>query len=109
MNKDAFGQKGDFITSPEISQMFGEVRTTTHTHTHAHTPTRTRARARHTHTLFLGEVLRGRQQALGVWCSDLWEKLGRPAMWNLVELGPGRGSLMHDMLRVRRFSFLFFS
>lgn len=62
MNKDAFGQKGDFITSPEISQMFGE--------------------------------------ALGVWCSDLWEKLGRPAMWNLVELGPGRGSLMHDMLRV---------
>jgi SAM-dependent MidA family methyltransferase len=29
MKKDVFGSSGDFTTSPEISQMFGEVRAQT--------------------------------------------------------------------------------
>ena len=58
---DMFGRAGDFTTSPEISQMFGEV--------------------------------------LGTLCVDNWIKLGRPKSFNLVEMGPGRGSLMCDILR----------
>ncbi len=52
---------GDFITAPEISQMFGEL--------------------------------------LGAWVADLWDRMGRPTPFCLAELGPGRGTLMADMLR----------
>ena len=52
----------DFITAPEISQMFGEV--------------------------------------LGAWAIAQWHAMGAPPHWHLVELGPGRGTLMADMLRV---------
>lgn len=64
MTRDPFGHHGDFITAPEISQMFGEL--------------------------------------IGVWCADTWIKMGRPSPCALVELGPGRGTLMVDALRAIR-------
>jgi len=64
MGKDPFGRTGDFITAPEISQMFGEL--------------------------------------IGLWCAEVWRLMGGPAPFNLVELGPGRGTLMQDALRAAR-------
>lgn len=61
MKQDPFGEGGDFITSPEITQMFGEM--------------------------------------LGLWTCVVWQGLGSPDPVNLVELGPGRGTLMADALR----------
>jgi NADH dehydrogenase [ubiquinone] 1 alpha subcomplex assembly factor 7 len=58
---DPFGGKGDFITAPEISQMFGEL--------------------------------------LGAWCAQVWSDQGKPKNTHLIELGPGRGTLMADALR----------
>jgi NADH dehydrogenase [ubiquinone] 1 alpha subcomplex assembly factor 7 len=59
--KTAIGSKGDFVTAPEISQIFGEL--------------------------------------IGLWCAVVWEQMGKPAIFNLVELGPGRGTLMRDAVR----------
>lgn len=59
-----FGRDGDFITAPEISQVFGEI--------------------------------------LGLWVAIVWQQMGCPTPCNLVELGPGRGTLMSDMLRALR-------
>ena len=59
--RDPFGAAGDFTTSPEISQVFGEL--------------------------------------IGLWCADTWQKMGAPAAFALIELGPGRGTLMADALR----------
>ncbi len=58
---DPFGVSGDFITAPEVSQMFGEV--------------------------------------IGAWIADLWIQMGQPQAFNLIECGPGRGTLMADILR----------
>ena len=62
--KDPLGSKGDFITSPEISQMFGEL--------------------------------------IGLWCASTWYQMGKPDNIRLIELGPGRGTLMKDALRALR-------
>ena len=64
MTRDPLGAQGDFTTSPEISQMFGEL--------------------------------------LGLWCADLWFRMGQPEKLSLVELGPGRGTLMQDVLRATK-------
>lgn len=38
-------------------------------------------------------------EMIGLWLADRWIKMGRPDAINLVELGPGRGTLMADILR----------
>ncbi len=62
--RDPLGSEGDFITAPEISQMFGEV--------------------------------------IGLWAIQSWTDMGEPASINLIELGPGRGIMMSDILRASR-------
>jgi NADH dehydrogenase [ubiquinone] 1 alpha subcomplex assembly factor 7 len=41
-------------------------------------------------------------ELIGLWCADLWQRAGRPAPILLVELGPGRGTLLADALRAAR-------
>ncbi len=62
--RDPLGRTGDFITAPEVSQMFGEL--------------------------------------IGLWCVEVWHEMGCPDPCHLVELGPGRGTLMADALRAAR-------
>ena len=59
---DPLGATGDFVTAPEISQMFGEL--------------------------------------VGFFFVNVWQQMGSPKAFTLLELGPGRGTLMADMLRV---------
>ncbi|WP_375625074.1 class I SAM-dependent methyltransferase [Bartonella sp. MU37NMGALS] len=56
-----FGRAGDFITAPEISQLFGEM--------------------------------------IGIWTLASWNAHGCPHPFILAEIGPGRGTLMDDVLR----------
>ncbi|MEE9139670.1 MAG: SAM-dependent methyltransferase, partial [Alphaproteobacteria bacterium] len=60
MRRPPFGASGDFVTAPEVSQMFGEI--------------------------------------VGLWCVATWEQMGRPEPFALIELGPGRGTLIADVL-----------
>jgi NADH dehydrogenase [ubiquinone] 1 alpha subcomplex assembly factor 7 len=63
-SREPFGVAGDFVTAPEVSQVFGEL--------------------------------------IGLWCVATWQDMGAPKRFALVELGPGRGTLMADMLRAAR-------
>jgi SAM-dependent MidA family methyltransferase len=38
-------------------------------------------------------------ELIGLWCAVLWQSMGSPAQVVLAELGPGRGTLMADLLR----------
>ena len=38
-------------------------------------------------------------ELIGLWCAELWRSIGRPDRVNLVELGPGSGTLISDFLR----------
>ncbi len=62
--REALGRGGDFITAPEISQVFGEL--------------------------------------IGLWAGESWRLMGQPGPIRLIELGPGRGTLMVDALRALR-------
>jgi len=41
-------------------------------------------------------------ELIGVWAVAAWEQMGRPARLRLVEMGPGDGTLMSDLLRAVR-------
>lgn len=41
-------------------------------------------------------------ELIGLWCAEMWARLGKPAVFVLLELGPGRGTLMQDALRATR-------
>jgi SAM-dependent MidA family methyltransferase len=41
-------------------------------------------------------------ELIGLWMLEVWSAMGRPRPCRLVELGPGRGTLMADLLRAAR-------
>ena len=41
-------------------------------------------------------------ELVGLWLVDSWMQMGSPSPFNLIELGPGRGTLMADILRAAK-------
>src|SRR5207342_1649025 len=41
-------------------------------------------------------------ELIGLWAAEVWSSMGSPHPVRLVELGPGRGTLMSDALRAAR-------
>ena len=41
-------------------------------------------------------------ELLGLWAAEVWSSMGRPTVFRLIEIGPGRGTLMADALRAAR-------
>ncbi len=41
-------------------------------------------------------------ELIGAWCATVWQSMGQPAPFHLVELGPGRGTLMADAIRATK-------
>ena len=56
-----FGKKGDFITSPSVTNLFSEI--------------------------------------IAIWIIACWESFGKPKSFNIVELGPGDGTLSKTLLK----------
>jgi NADH dehydrogenase [ubiquinone] 1 alpha subcomplex assembly factor 7 len=48
------------------------------------------------------EISQAFGELIGLWCAVVWEGMGKPAPVRLVELGPGRGTLMRDALRAAK-------
>jgi NADH dehydrogenase [ubiquinone] 1 alpha subcomplex assembly factor 7 len=48
------------------------------------------------------EISQAFGELVGLWCAVAWQQMGSPAPVRLVELGPGRGTLMRDALRALR-------
>src|SRR5450432_2194833 len=41
-------------------------------------------------------------ELIGLWAAEVWTAMGAPKPLRLIELGPGRGTLMSDALRAAR-------
>jgi len=48
------------------------------------------------------EISQAFGELIGLWCAVVWQQMGAPDTLRLVELGPGRGTLMRDVLRAAR-------